>query len=398
MPDHQQPVSTRQALQKLADSNRAVNEAQIELFRWIVECDLRRVYRDDGCDDMARWVSLQLGISMWKARRWLTAAYALDELPLTTETFASGELSLDKLVELTRFATRADEQALLRWATRVSAAAIRDRADRERRASQEELEQVERSRSLTWWWQEESSMLSLQASLPADQGLKLTAAIDRLADRLADAPDEDDPVGALDARRADALVAMASAAIAGDGDADRATVVVHAEVDALVGGDRSAVAHGGKPLHPKLTEMLTCDSRLQLVLHGPGGRIEGIGSPAHITPRWIRRQVEHRDAFRCTFPNCDRQGFTQVHHIVPWPRGRTEPDNLVLLCPHHHRLIHVFGWHVSLTRDGISQWFRRDWTPYQPRAGYDVGVAARSATSDATVCSTSEAVNPAASS
>jgi hypothetical protein len=37
-----------------------------------------------------------------------------------------------------------------------------------------------------------------------------------------------------------------------------------------------------------------------------------------------------------------------VHHIVPWkPGGRTDLDNLALLCKHHHGVVHRNGWSMS---------------------------------------------------
>lgn len=79
------------------------------------------------------------------------------------------------------------------------------------------------------------------------------------------------------------------------------------------------------------------------MLHDSDGGTFGIGSPSYVVPRWLRREVERRDGFRCTFATCGRQGFTQVHHIVPWPDGPTELTNLTLLCHAHHRLITFMG-------------------------------------------------------
>ena len=177
---------------------------------------------------------------------------------------------------------------------------------------------------------------------------------------------EDEPDNA-DARRADALVAMASASIASDQDADRATVVIHADVDTILDADKNGVLCGGLPIPPEATAMLTCDSRVQTVLHDDDGSIFNIGSPSYVVPKSIRRQVEHRDGYRCTFPNCGARAFTQVHHVVPWPQGRTELPNLTLLCDQHHRLIHVHKWHVQMKEDQTTRWFRPDWTPYEPR-------------------------------
>ena len=38
-----------------------------------------------------------------------------------------------------------------------------------------------------------------------------------------------------------------------------------------------------------------------------------------------------------------------------------------MVCPTHHKLVHEFGWHVTLGKDGTARWFRPDWRPYSPR-------------------------------
>ena len=56
------------------------NAHDIARMRAYVECERRRIYRRDDCLDAAQWLSLEVGISPWKARRWLRAGYALEEL------------------------------------------------------------------------------------------------------------------------------------------------------------------------------------------------------------------------------------------------------------------------------------------------------------------------------
>lgn len=339
------------------------NAHDIARMRAYVVCDHRRLYRRDDCLDTAHWLSIQLGISRWKAARWLNAGYKLDELPILRGAYERGELSTDKFVELARFATNENESDLLAWAKRTSPAGIRARADRELRAAAEEVRTAERDRSVGWEWDEDKTRLALWGSLPADQGAKFVKAVDRLAVKLPVSP-EDEP--SKDAKRADALVAMASASIANDQNADKATLVIHADVDTILDRDKNGILCGGLPLPPEATAMLSWDARVHTVLRDEDGGMFHIASPSYVVPKWIRRQVEHRDDYRCTFPNCGSQAFTEAHHIVPWPRGRTEPGNLTLLCHTHHRLVHIHKWHVRLQADGTAQWFRPDWTPYLP--------------------------------
>ena len=55
----------------------------------------------------------------------------------------------------------------------------------------------------------------------------------------------------------------------------------------------------------------------------------------------------------CRFPGCDRPpSWCEAHHIRPWSRGGpTDVRDGVLLCRHHHLLVHDNGWEVTRTGD-----------------------------------------------
>jgi hypothetical protein len=164
-------------------------------------------------------------------------AHALERLPRLSLAFSSGELGIDKVVELTRFATPETERDLLRWAKGVSCGAIRHKADLAHRQSLKDLQEAEKNRCLSWWYFDENRRFGLQAELPAADGAVVAKAPERLADTLPVIPREEDGCFA-EARRADALVALCSARMAADADPDRATVVVHVQLDGVnSGGD-----------------------------------------------------------------------------------------------------------------------------------------------------------------
>ena len=198
-----------------------------------------------------------------------------------------------------------------------------------------------------------------QFCLPADEGalvrLGLTSARDAEFRDRNDLPDPDpdadtDPVEAAGARAvswADGLVRMASeAADALDPTyrrtgqrGERNTVVLHIDVDPD-GTLGPAQLEMGPVVPDPVARFLACDAQVQVMAYRLGQLI-GI-HPTERTPnRAMRRYLARRDQ-GCTHPLCTQRLWLHAHHIVFWEHGGpTEPHNLVLLCPRHHRALHL---------------------------------------------------------
>src|SRR5437016_12140311 len=95
--------------------HRHISASHRELFALIVRADRLELWRGSGARDMAQWLWMRYGLSDWKARRWIASAHALEGLPRIAEAFGAGELGVDKVVELTRFATPETEAGLISW-------------------------------------------------------------------------------------------------------------------------------------------------------------------------------------------------------------------------------------------------------------------------------------------
>jgi hypothetical protein len=357
---------TEDLIQDIDAFHRLACSAQRKLFTAIAEADRKKAWRGTGARDMAHFIRMRLGISEWKARRWIAAAHALENLPLASQAFFFGELGVDKVVELTRFATPEAEGDLIRWAKQVSCGAIRHKGDLALRPSIDEVNDAEKSRSLTWWYFEENRRFGIQAELPAADGAVVAKALERLAESLSVMPGEEDATYA-DARRADALVAMCSSRISTDPNPDRATVVVHAQLEGLLSGEGGCEIENGPVIHPETARRLLCEARVQTVIEDKGGQPVGLGRMTREPSAWMIRQLRYRDQ-ECRFAGCGARQFTKAHHIKWWEHGgATDLDNLLLVCTFHHKLVHEFGWTVRRESDGMVRWFRPDGSPY--RAG-----------------------------
>lgn len=100
-------------------------------------------------------------------------------------------------------------------------------------------------------------------------------------------------------------------------------------------------------------ERFRCDAGEVPVVFDGTGQVIDVGREQRLYTARQRIGLSARDG-GCLFPGCDRPpSWCEAHHIVPWSRGgRTDLADGVLLCRHHHLLVHNNGWRVE--RSGAS--------------------------------------------
>lgn len=114
----------------------------------------------------------------------------------------------------------------------------------------------------------------------------------------------------------------------------RTTVVVHLDIK-----ERVASLHLGPLLTSSERRYLTCDATGE-VWFERGGEVIGAGRSTRMISRRLRRALEHRHP-TCAVPGCGATRGLHAHHIRHWEDGgTTELDNLVMVCPYHHRQHH----------------------------------------------------------
>ena len=103
----------------------------------------------------------------------------------------------------------------------------------------------------------------------------------------------------------------------------------------------------GPPLSIETALRLGCDSNKEVVVEDADGLPTGIERKSRQVPHWLVRQLRRRDE-GCRFDGCGRRRWLHAHHIVHWAHGgATDRENLMLLCGHHHKLLHEGGWTVT---------------------------------------------------
>ena len=96
----------------------------------------------------------------------------------------------------------------------------------------------------------------------------------------------------------------------------------------------------GTPLPPTTASRITCDT--STVTHHLANNNEPLAL-GRKTRQWNtaqHRAITIRDHGTCRFPGCTNR-ITDIHHLHHWTNGgKTDVQNGILLCPHHHTLTH----------------------------------------------------------
>ncbi|MEU0791551.1 DUF222 domain-containing protein [Amycolatopsis sp. NPDC005961] len=132
--------------------------------------------------------------------------------------------------------------------------------------------------------------------------------------------------------------------------------------EAMLGGRRTPAKAGRATLGDlgKISaaeaRIHACDCMLIPAVLGAKSEPLDLGRQRRLVPPGIRRALYLRDR-GCAFPGCHRPPrHCQGHHIRHWADGGpTELGNLVLMCAHHHRLLHRSGWQVRIAADGLPE-------------------------------------------
>jgi hypothetical protein len=236
---------------------------------------------------------------------------------------------------------------------------------------------------------DEDGMYVVQGRLPAEVGALLMRAVEAAGDALYREEGAPEPVAdthkAAARRRADALGLLAERAMeagfggtgGGEGGqggtetgidsdavpisgtrAQRYQVVLHVEPETLAaeGQEGRSELEDGTRVSAETSQRLACDAGLVRVDHAGDGSVLDVGRRSRTIPPAIRRALEVRDR-GCRFPGCGLR-FAEGHHVVHWAQGgETKLTNLVLLCRHHHRLVHEEGWKVQWWGEGRPVFF-----------------------------------------
>jgi hypothetical protein len=321
----------------VAQHHRAVSAHQRQLLCAVAELNRRKAWRVDGATTMVAWLVQRCSVTAATARDWVTAAEKLESLPKISEALSQGKLSFDQIKPLVQVAKPDTDARLAEAATKWSAKQVRELAVAANRQTDDQAAGSYSRRFLRF----NDRRRSFSGSLAEDQYARVKGALTARAGHR--------PKGTttFEQRMADALVEVCGVTEAEGSTSKRTTVVVHADLTYLAGGDGGAELDVLGPLSPEVVRRLACDAKIILSADNAQGHSIQQGTASRNPSSAQRIEVRRRDK-GCRFPGCTYTEFTDVHHIVHWLNGGpTSIPNLVTLCDQHHRAVHELGWRMS---------------------------------------------------
>lgn len=334
---------------------------------------LLRVYDEEGrwqgCRSCAHWLSWRTGISLGPAREKVRVARRLPSLPLISAALAKGEISYSKVRALTRVATADNEAELLTFARHGTTAHVERMVREWRRLDRGDDCQAEQAdrRGLSLHLDDDGNYV-IRGRLSPEVGTLLLKALEATEEKLyreqRAAETEHQTTAAQ--RRADAFGLWLEERLqprvqlvvhSFEAGAEAEATSVSAETFPTVMDAPSLVTEEGSRVSAETSSRLCCDAEVVPIARGADASVLDVGRRRRTVGWRLRKALDARDG-GCRFPGCGSRVRTHAHHIVHWAHGgETAMDNLVLLCPFHHRAVHEGGWRVEMDERGVPNFF-----------------------------------------
>ncbi len=367
-------------LRDLAEREKRMRLEYAASLELLAEMDNRNVAAEVGYSSLAALLRDVLRISPTEARRRLSHATAVTEVPMisggvtpaplpaTAAVLPDGALGPDHLEVITTVmrevplhvsdadrevaertlvdaAHSMDARTLAKVGHRVRAWLNEDGAPPDDRELTEPLNELHLHTRA-------NGRLVLRGEFDPEASALITIALSPLAKPRPSGdtgPDQRSPAE----RNGDALVELFHlAATTGDLPSEageKPHLLVTVPLRTLRDGVGRATLDGVGPIDAASARRIACDAKIIPAVLGSRSEPLDLGRATYTVPTALRRALILRDG-GCAFPGCDRpHRWCHGHHIHHWADdGPTELDNMVLLCGRHHRLIHHSPWECAI--------------------------------------------------
>jgi hypothetical protein len=328
-------------LDRVAELTGQRNAIDGQIVDIVAEIDHDELWGATGARSVPSLVAWMTGVSPRNAETVVAIAQRIEEFPRCAKGMREGRFSLDQVGVIAEKAADGSDAHYAEMAAYSTVNQLRSAIKLEPRPEPEPEPRPEPRRSISKTADEQSA--TYRITLPHDEAATFDAALDSHRDALITAWKHDHTDGSSEQappmpNTADGFMSLVVAGwdveVARRPHGQRTTVVVHVDLES-----RIAALHLGPLLSDDDRRYLTCDATCE-VWFERDGRVIGAGRATRTVGRRLRRVLEHRDRC-CVIPGCGSTRGLHAHHIQHWEDGGpTELDNLVLICPHHHRAHH----------------------------------------------------------
>ncbi len=330
----------RRRLDDLFRLRAAVDGRILELLG---EVGRREAFRDEGATSTEAWAVERFAVSAPTARAYAHVAERAWDLPHLTRALCDGDITFDKVRAVVDAATPETDSELSDRARECTVRQLAELARSKRRAPDHRAEKDFGGR----WLRFSDSFRTVTAQLPPESYAEVRACLEGRARELPS--DGDTP---WDRRLCDAFLLTVRRPGAGAGAGGPYFVVAHVPLTDLRDHDGEPSELVGELERDGLIDgetvrRVACDATITIALDDDVGHTMFEGRARRRPTDAQRREIMRRDR-HCRFPGCTNVTFTNTPHIQPWkPDGRTDIDNLALLCVHHHHRVHHGKWTMS---------------------------------------------------
>jgi hypothetical protein len=340
-------------LAELTGQRNAIDGRLVEI---VAELDRDELWGATGARSVPALVAWKTGTSPANAHMIATVARRLEQFPRCAEGMREGRFSLDQIGVIAGRAADGSDEHYAQLAASATVSQLRTAVKLEPRPTPDPDPQPEPQRSITKT--EAGEYTTWRIRLPRLEAAKFDAALQSHQDALvadwkrdhaanAGAAEQTPPFpGAVDGFMS-LIEAGWDTEVAARPHGQRTTVIVHLDVE------QRASLHLGPLLSDDERRYLLCDATCE-VWFEKRGQVIGSGRETRQLSRRLRRALEHRDRC-CVVPGCGATRGLHAHHIRHWEDGGpTEPWNLVLVCPYHHRMHHRGGITITGTARDLT--------------------------------------------
>ena len=136
-----------------------------------------------------------------------------------------------------------------------------------------------------------------------------------------------------------------------------ATVIITIDLADLLAKTGYGISSDGTLVRTDTVLKMADQAELYFAALNAHGVPMNLGRSRRIASRGQSIALTARDG-GCSFPGCATgPEWCERHHIVAWiDGGRTDLDNLTLLCRYHHHNFAQRGWECTLNPERLPEW------------------------------------------